>query len=280
MAGPAGVGIGLRREHWSSITDMDRRLDWLEVIPENVLADPGRATAVTRTVAQRWPIGTHGVSLSLGGPDPLDRAYLDRLARLLDALAIDVHTEHACWSSSGGIAFHDLLPLPFTEASAEHLAARARAVRTHLGRPLLLENITYYAEMPAGVGVATVDEGRWLAWVLEAADAGLLLDVNNVFVNARNHGRDPLAVLTALPLERTGRIHLAGHVEREGMLVDNHGRAVCDAVWRLYEEALARVGPVPTLIEWDLDVPALDRVLDEADRARALLERVQVSRAA
>lgn len=276
---PRGVGIGLRREHHAAFATLEREVDWLEIVPENAIADPGRTLPVVRRCAERWPIGTHGVSLSLGGPEPLDRDYLDRLARLLDLLGADSHSEHACWSSAGGVMFHDLLPLPFSEAAAEHLAARARSVRDHLGRPLLLENITYYATMPAG-GDPVTDEGTWLRWVLEAADAGLLLDLNNVWVNARNHGQDPRALLASMPLERTRRIHLAGHVERHGMLVDNHGRAVCDGVWALYEEVIARLGPVPTLVEWDLDVPPLERVLDEADRARAIMHRHPLARAA
>ncbi|MCB9736035.1 MAG: DUF692 domain-containing protein [Deltaproteobacteria bacterium] len=269
-----GVGIGLRREHWDALPVTSRRVDWLEIVPENFLADGGRASTVLAACAERWPIGAHGVSLSLGGPDPLDDDLLGRLGRLLDAHGVAEMTEHACWSRGGGRHFHDLLPLPSTEAAAEHLGRRARAARERLGRPLLLENITWYAAMPTGAA-EPVPEGSFLRHALEEAGAGLLLDVNNVYVNAKNHGLDPLALLLSLPLELTGRIHLAGHVAREGMLVDNHGRAVHDDVWALYERALERTGPVPTLVEWDLDIPALDVVLDEADKARALLERAR-----
>jgi hypothetical protein len=213
------------------------------------------------------------VSLSLGGPDPLDEALLGGLGRLLDDLGADLMTEHACWSRAAGRHFHDLLPLPFTEASAEHLARRTRYASRVLGRPFLLENITYYAMMPCG-DEGPMREGEWLTRVLDEAEAGLLLDVNNVYVNAINHGLDPRALLESLPLERAGRIHIAGHVQREDMLIDNHGAPVIAPVWALLEHALARTGPVPILVEWDLDVPPVERVIAEADRARAILERV------
>lgn len=264
----SGVGIGLRREHFDEVFATGRRVDWLEFVPDNALADQGRTLTVTRACAERWPLGSHGVSLSLGGPDPLDMDLVSRLGRLLDALGIDEHTDHACWSAAGGVMFFDLLPLPMTLAAAEHLARRTREVIRALGRPLLLENISAYAVMPSRE--PAMDEGEFLRCVLELSGAGLLLDVNNVWVNATNQGIDPLALLESLPLDKTGRIHLAGHVERHGMLVDNHGSPVCEGVWQLYEAALTRVGPVPTLIEWDTDVPALDLVLDEADHARRL----------
>lgn len=269
MGALGGVGIGLRQEHWSSFAAVERPLDWLEIIPENFIGAGGRAARIVSECAARWPIGVHGVSLNLGGPEPLDAGLMSGLGRLLDALQVEVMTEHACWSRAGGRHFYDLLPLPQTEAAAEHLAHRARTAREVLGRPLLLENITYYAHMPTGPDAAMA-EGPWLARVLEHADAGLLLDVNNVYVNAMNHDVDPLELLISLPLHRTGRIHVAGHVAREGMLIDNHGAPVIDPVWKLLSEALRRIGPVPVLLEWDLEVPSLDRVLDEADLARAI----------
>ncbi len=268
-----GVGIGLRQEHWAQLPVVERPLDWLEIVPENFIASGGRTGQVLDQCLERWPVGVHGVSLSLGGPDPLDDDLLSGLGRLLDHIGADVMTEHACWSSAHGRHFHDLLPLPMTQAAADHLGARARRARRVLGRPLLLENITYYAAMPTGAE-ARLEEGPWLSQVLEEADAGLLLDVNNVFVNATNHGLDPRALLLSLPLERTGRIHIAGHVQREGMLIDNHGAPVADGVWELFRLALSRTGPVPVLLEWDLEIPSLDRVLDEADKARAIQAEV------
>lgn len=274
----SGVGIGLRQEHWSVLPTVERQLDWLELVPENFVACGGKARRVLGACHERWPLGVHGVGLSPGGPDPLDSELLSGLGRLCDQLGVDTMTEHASWSRAHGRHFHDLLPLPLTEPAALHLAGRARAIRQALGRPLLLENITWYAAMPTG-GEPVMTEGDWLTLVLSEADAGLLLDVNNVYVNALNHGLCPEAVLASLPLERTGRIHLAGHVERDGMLVDNHGAPVIEPVWKLFQSALRRTGPVPVLVEWDLEIPALDRVLDEADQARAILLDVANERA-
>jgi len=269
----SGVGIGLRQEHWSVLPTVERQVDWLELVPENFVACGGRARSTLAACQARWPLGVHGVGLSPGGPDPLDDDLLSGLGRLCDELGVDTMTEHASWSRAGGRHFHDLLPLPLTEPAALHLAGRARAIRRALGRPLLLENITWYAAMPTGAE-RVMSEGEWLTLVLSEADAGLLLDVNNVYVNALNHGLDPAAVLASLPLERTGRIHMAGHVEREGMLVDNHGAPVIAPVWSLFRQALLRTGPVPVLVEWDLEIPELGRVLDEADKARAILSEV------
>ncbi|MCB9535976.1 MAG: DUF692 domain-containing protein [Myxococcales bacterium] len=267
---PAGVGIGLRREHFDSILQTERPLDWLEIVPENFIGHGGRAGAVLDACRERWPIGVHGVALSLGGPDPLDLDLLDGLAAVLDRVGATAFTEHLCFARAGGENFYDLLPLPFTRAAVDHVAARVRAARERLGCPILLENVSTYAVMPG----AEMSEGAFVTAVLEAADCGLLLDVNNVFVNAHNHGTDPLDDLAALPLERAGRIHLAGHTYVDDLAIDNHGAPVIEPVWALYRAALEAAGPVPTLIEWDLHVPPLERVLDEADRARALMRAV------
>jgi len=193
---------------------------------------------------------------------------------LLDRVNAPWWSEHLCFASNRGLAFHDLFPLPFTEEAVEHVCRRIDAVKRRLDRPLLLENITAYAEMPGG----TMEEGAFIAAVLEESDTNLLLDVNNVYVNARNLGRDPLAALRALPLDRVRQIHLAGYTPApapfEGLLFDTHAAPVSEPVWRLFREALAICGPVPTLIEWDANVPTLDVLLDEADRARAIMEDV------
>jgi hypothetical protein len=267
-AGPVGVGIGLRRQHLDAITKTERRIDWIEIIPENFMGFGGHARRALDKCSQRWPVAVHGVALSLGGPDPLDQAYLAELGSLLDRVGAAWFSEHACWSAIGGVQTLDLLPLPFTETAAEHLAARTRHVADRIGLPLLLENITYYAEMPTSV----LSEGAFLREVLQRSGAGLLLDVNNVYVNACNHGVDPRAALEALPIERTRQIHLAGHRREGDVLLDDHGSAVHDPVLDLYAFALERTGPVPTLIEWDNRVPPLDVLLDDADRVRAVYE--------
>jgi uncharacterized protein len=263
-----GVGIGLRRELYDALWKTNRRLDWLELIPENFIVHGGWRRQVLEKAAERWPLIAHGVALNVGGPDPLDAAYLRSLKTLLDWLDPPFFSDHLCYQHIGGVYFHDLLPLPFTEEAVRWVAGRAREVSDRLERPLVLENITYYAEMPGG----TLTEGEFVSAVLEEADAGLLLDVNNAYLNGRNHGRDPWQVLRALPLERTTQIHLAGHVQdREcDVLLDDHGSAVTDEVWALYTKVTQRIGAVPTLIEWDNNIPPLDRVLEEADRARAI----------
>lgn len=267
---PTGVGIGLRREHFAAIEQCSRRIDWLEIIPENYVGHGGHVRRHLSWCRERWPVIAHGVSLSLGGPDPLDAGYVDGLRGLLDELQAPFYTDHLCYATIGGVNFYDLLPLPFTEEAVRHTAARIRELADRLERPVAVENISYYAVMPG----AAMSEGQFVTAVVEEAGCGLLLDVNNVYVNARNHRQDPVASLEALPLHRTVQIHIAGHVEEGGRLIDTHGRPLVDPVWALYEHALAQVGPVPTLLEWDTDIPALDRVLDEADRARAIWERV------
>jgi uncharacterized protein (UPF0276 family) len=207
------------------------------------------------------------VGLNIGGPDALDEDYVTRLGALVKRVDAPFFSDHLCYSRLGGVHLHDLLPLPFTEEAVEHVVPRVREVMARVGRPFLLENPSYYAAMPGG----TLAEADFLRHVVEQADCGLLLDVNNVYVNAKNHGYDPRAFVDALPLERVVQIHLAGHEVLPDVIIDTHGAQVCDDVWALYRYTLERTGPVSTLIEWDQDIPSLEAVLDEADRARAVM---------
>ena len=266
VTSPQGVGIGLRREHFAAIEQCDRELDWLEIIPENYVGHGGVVRRNLARCRERWPVVAHGVSLSLGGPDPLDAVYVAELKQLLDEIEAPFYTDHLCYATIGGNNFYDLLPLPFTEEAVRHTAARIRELADRLERPVAVENISYYAKMPGG----TMAEGEFVSAVVREADCGLLLDVNNVFVNARNHDEDPRAALEGLPYERTMQIHIAGHIEQGGRLLDTHGRPLVTEVWELFAHALTLTGPVPTLLEWDTDIPELTRVLDEADRARAI----------
>lgn len=265
-----GVGIGLRRPHYNDILKTERQLDWLEIIPENFIGYGGRQLDMLRKCHERWPVVSHGVSMSIGGPDPIDPGFLDQLRDLLRTIDPPYFTDHMCFSAIGGVNFYDLLPLPRCAEAVTHAATRARQVQDHIERPLALENISYYATMPG----SEMSEGAFLTGILEEANCGLMLDVNNVYVNAVNHREDALKSLCELPLDRTVQIHLAGHIRDGEVLLDNHGAAVIDEVWELYREALKRVGPVPTLIEWDTDIPALDVVLDQADRAREIMREV------
>ncbi len=265
-----GAGIGLRREFYEALPLTGRSLDWVEIIPENFLTLGGRSQRALDASAERWPVLPHGVGLNIGGPDALDEEYITRLAALVRRVDSPFFSDHLCYSRLGGVYLHDLLPLPFNEEAVEHVVPRVREVMARVGRPFLLENPSYYARMPGG----TLAEADFLRHVAEQADCGLLLDVNNVYVNAQNHGYDPRAFLDALPLERVVQIHLAGHDRREDVIIDTHGAEVCDEVWQLYRYVVQRTGPVSTLIEWDQDIPSLEAVLDQADLARKVLQEV------
>lgn len=261
-----GVGIGLRHEHAEEVLRTSRQIDWLEILPENFMDRGGPFSRALDACRERWPIHAHGVSLNVGGPDPLDAEQLHQLAALIDRVGSATFSEHLCYSAVRGRHFHELLPLPFTPEAAAHVAQRARAIAATLGRPLLLENITAYATMPGG----TLAEGAFVSEVIEDADCGLLLDLNNAYINAVNRGQDPLEAVLALPLSRARQLHLAGHRREGHLLIDDHGSAVAEPVWQLYRETLRRTGPLPVLIEWDTHLPPLDALLDEADRARQI----------
>ncbi len=263
----SGVGIGLRRELYESVLRTSRRIDWLEIVSENFMGMEGRPREVLALCAERWPIIPHGVAASVGGPQR--ERYCAELGELVARLDAPFFSDHLCYSSIGGHEFLDLLPLPFTDEAVEAAAAGARELAARVGRPLLLENITYYATMPG----SEMDEQEFITRVLDRADAGLLLDVNNLYLNGKNHGVDPLTTLGRLPLQRVRQIHLAGHTVDGDVYLDTHSRAIAAPVWDLFEEVIRRVGPVPTLIEWDQQIPSLDAVLDEADRARDIMDR-------
>lgn len=270
-----GAGIGLRQPHVEALLGTARALDWLEVIPENYMRFGGKARRALRDCRARWPIAPHGVALNVGGLDPLDDEYLADLRRLCDELDPPWFSDHLCYCRIDGVYLHDLLPLPFNDEAVAHVVPRVREARERVGRPFLLENATYYEVMPG----STLDEATFIRRVVEEADCGLLLDVNNVYVNAKNHGYDPVAFLDALPLERVAQVHLAGHEVRPDVIIDTHGAPVADPVWTLYEQLLERTGPVTTLIEWDHHLPGdVNVLLDEADRARERLARTVTRR--
>jgi len=265
-----GHGVGLRPPHYAAIETGPRVVDWLEVISENFMVAGGNPRRVLRQVRERHPIVLHGVSLSLGSVDPLDERYLDGL----DALAREIEpawiSDHVCWSSFGGHTGHDLWPLPFTEEALAHLTARIARVQERLGRRILIENVSSYVSYAH----STMSEWEFLAALSEAADCGLLLDVNNVFVSASNHGFDPYAFIAGIPVRRVGQVHLAGHSHQGRLLLDTHDHLVADPVWQLYAATIARFGRVSTLVEWDADIPALDTLVAETQRARVIEARV------
>jgi uncharacterized protein (UPF0276 family) len=232
----------------------------------------GNPRRVLRAVREHYPVVMHGVSLSIGSTDPLDRRYLDQLAALAAEVEPAWVSDHLCWGSIDGMVAHDLLPLPFTEEALAHVVARVQQVQDHLGRRILLENVSSYLRFRH----SAMPEWQFLAEVARRADCGILLDVNNVFVSAHNHRFDPAAYLAGLPAERVGQIHLAGHSRRGRLLIDTHDHPVPDPVWDLYRQAIALLGPRATLIEWDDRLPTLDRLLAESARARAVELEVEV----
>jgi uncharacterized protein (UPF0276 family) len=264
---PARAGIGLRAAHFADVRDSRPDVGWFEVHSENHFAPAGAAHDALEAVRANYPISLHGVGLSLGGTDPLDLEHVERLADAIDRYEPALVSEHLCWSLAGGRHTNDLLPMPYTREALRHVSRRVSQVQDLLGRPLLIENVSSYLQFRN----ADYTEWEFLASLAQASGCGILLDVNNIYVSARNHGFDACEYLAALPRDSVGEIHLAGHSVRElegrELLVDTHDARVCDDVWSLYAIAVARFGRVPTLIEWDANLPALGVLVDEARRA-------------
>lgn len=269
------AGIGLKDDHALPLLEGAAAVDFLEVHAENYLVAGGPRLRRLERLRERLPLSVHGVGLSIGGAAPLDEAHLDALDALLRRFEPRWFSEHLAWSSHGGAFLNDLLPVPYDDATLSRVCEHVDRVQTRLRRRMLLENPSTYVEFEA----STMDEGTFIAEVVRRTGCGVLLDVNNAYVSGVNHGRDPWALVEALPAQAIGEIHLAGFAEDcdaagERLLIDHHGTPVDAAVWGLYERVLARLGPRPTLIERDNDVPALALLAAEADRARAFLNRV------
>jgi hypothetical protein len=267
-----GAGLGLRSPHLSHILEESPSVPWFEVMADNYLNRGETPHRALEKVRARYPLVFHGVGMDLGSTDPLNEAYLDRLAELIDRYQPAWISDHLCWIGAGGVQSHDLLPLPYTDEVVKHVVSRIQRVQESLGRRILLENLSGYLRFSG----ATLTEWEFLNAVLKGADCDLLLDVNNVFVNSENLRFDPYAYLDAMPVERVKEIHLAGHLRAEGLLVDNHGSAVCDEVWDLYRHAIRRFGSVPTLIEWDIDIPDFKVVHAEAQKAQRVLKEASL----
>jgi uncharacterized protein len=261
-----GFGLGLRPPHFEDALTGTPRVDWWEVISENFLVAGGNPRRVLRQVRERWPVVLHGVSLSIGSVDPVDDDYLARLAALADEVDPPVVSDHLCWTGLGGHSSHDLWPLPYTDEALALVVDKVGRVQDRLRRRILLENPSSYVTFVA----SHIPEAEFLAEVARRADCGILLDVNNVYVSSTNHGWDAHAYLAAIPPERVAQIHLAGHSDHGTHLLDTHDHPVCEAVWQLYGEAIARFGTVSTMIERDDDIPALDELVGELDRARRI----------
>ena len=261
-----GHGLGLRREHYAAILAGESAGDWVEAISENYMEVGGRARRILLAVRERYPMTLHGVSLGIGGTDPLDESYLSSLRALADDVEPAFLSDHLCWTGVEGRTSHDLLPLPYTEEALAHVVARVAHAQERLGRPLALENVSSYV----GWRVSGMTEWEFVAEVARRSGCGLLLDVNNVYVAATNHGLDPRAYLAAIPPRSVWQLHLAGPSEAGCLLVDTHDHPVRPEVWDLYREAVRRFGPVSTIVEWDDRIPDLAVVRSERDKAAAL----------
>lgn len=258
-----GLGVGLRTPHYDHVLTERPAVDWFEILSENYLDTDGRPRRVVDAIAAHYPIAMHGVSMSLGGTDPLDRTLLKKLKDLADRTHASWMGDHICWTGVHGQNNHDLLPLPLNERTLRHLAERVRQAQDLLERPLVLENASTYVTFAS----SNMPEEEFVARLAEDADCALLLDVNNVYVSCRNHGWDPLRYLEHIPYDRVVQIHLAGHTEKGTHAIDTHKGHVIDAVWALYAEVIRRAGPISTLVEWDQDIPDFDTVHAEVQMA-------------
>lgn len=269
---PASAGIGLRSPHYRDVLEQRPAVGWFEAHSENYFGAGGAPLGYLDAIRRDYPVSLHGVGLSLGSVDPLDERHLARLEALVRRVQPGLVSEHLSWSSAGGVYLNDLAPLPYTQEALDHFCQRVDAVQARLKRPLLIENPSSYLQYRH----STLSEPEFLGEVARRTGAGLLLDINNVYVSCRNHGWDAGAYLEAIPDERVAEFHLAGHTRKafaEGeILIDTHDQPVCPAVWALFEQALRRIGPRPTLIERDAAIPPLAELVNEARHAQRLME--------
>ncbi len=264
-----GFGLGLRPPFYQEAAAGNVAVDWFEVISENFMVDGGNPLRILDAVAERYPLALHGVSMNLGGTDPLDKDYLQRLKTLVERVKPVRVSDHLCWTRHGGHHLHDLLPLPYTDEAVAHVAERINIVQDFLQRRILIENVSSYAEFAE----SSFNESAFLTAVAEAADCHILLDVNNIVVSAHNHGFDAQQYLREIPATRVQQIHLAGHTVNEPLLIDTHDHPIADPVWELYRVATHQFGAIPTMIERDDNIPPLAELLTELDEARQISQR-------
>jgi uncharacterized protein (UPF0276 family) len=262
-----GIGLGLRTVHYARIVEDHPPVAWFEILSENYLRTSGRPLDFLEAIAERYPLVMHGVSLSIGSSDPLDREYLRELRELRDRVGARWISDHLCWTGVAGKNTHDLLPMPYTEEALAHVVSRTREVQDFLGAPLALENPSTYAEFSGN----SMSEWEFLGRLAELADCALLLDVNNVYVSSRNHGFDPLVYLDAIPFDRVVQLHVAGHTDHGTHIIDSHIGPVIEPVWRLLAEAHRRAAGAPILLEWDAEIPSFEETHAEALRAREFI---------
>jgi uncharacterized protein (UPF0276 family) len=263
-----GVGIGLRVPHYRHILEKKPLVDWFEIISENYMIDAGRPLSVLDSILDQYRVVQHGVSMYFGSADPLSREHLRRLKSLVRRTGTPWLSDHLCWGSVDGTYTHDLLPMPYTFEAARITAEKVRQAQDFLEIPIAVENVSSYAEFH----VSQMTEWEFLTEVVEHADCGILLDVNNIYVSSQNHSFDPRKYVDAIPADRVAQIHIAGHSKFEKYILDTHDHPVLDPVWSLYARAIERCGPTATLLEWDDSIPSFDEVHAEALKANRFLQ--------
>ncbi|MCB0331383.1 MAG: DUF692 domain-containing protein [Bdellovibrionales bacterium] len=264
-----GVGIGLRIPHYDHILSETPPVEWFEIISENFLIDGGRPLAILERILEKYTVIQHGVSLYFGSPNEVSEDHLKRLKELVQFTKTPWLTDHLCWGSVDGQYSHDLLPLPYTTAVAHAAAEKIMRVRDYLQVPISVENLSSYVEFTG----SAMSEWEFLTNVVEAADCGILLDVNNIYVSSVNHKFDPYTYVDNIPLDRVAQIHIAGHSPHDRFIIDTHDRAPIDPVWELYAYVISKIGHTPTLLEWDAKIPSFDEVHKEAMKATQWLDQ-------
>lgn len=267
-----GFGLGLRKQHYTTILEQKPDVDWFEVITENYLIDGGKPLYYLDRIRENYPIVMHGVSLSIGSTAPLNLDYLKQTKKLAQRIEPEWISDHLCWTGTDGLNMHDLLPIPYTEEALRHVVERISQVQEFLGRRILLENVSSYVSFAE----SEMPEWEFLKQVAEQADCLILLDINNIYVSAFNHQFDPLKYLDHIPRDRVGQFHLAGHLNCGDYIIDTHDHPVIDPVWKLYQAALNRFGDVSTMIERDDDIPPLPELLEELGQARHIAAQTRL----
>lgn len=265
---PVRAGIGLRSPHYREVIESRPAIAWLEAHSENFFADGGNPHEVLERVRAQYPLSLHGVGLSLGSCDPLSQWHLDKLKILNERYQPGLISEHLCWNSVDQRYLNDLLPLPYTQEAIDHVVSRIQQVQDYIGRQILVENLSSYLQFRDSI----MTEWDFVSEIARRSGCGILLDINNIYVNANNHHFNPDDYLNGIPLELVGEMHLAGHTRENGYLLDTHSAPVCKDVWQLYRRAVARFGPIPTLVEWDSDIPPLSVLLNEAEKAQFIMD--------
>lgn len=267
----AGFGIGLRPCHYADILQRKPAIDWFEILTEDYLVDGGVPLYYLEKVCELYPVVMHGVSLSIGSTDPLNQGYLTKLKQLMHRIQPMWVSDHLCWTGVNGVNLHDLMPLPQNEEAVDHVVRRVKQVQDYLNCQLVLENISSYVKYKN----STMTEWEFLSEIAEKADCLILLDINNIYVNAFNHGFNPMAYLKGVPKARIKQFHLAGHSHCETHIIDTHDENVIPSVWELYAEALKLFGSVATLVERDANIPDIDEMLIELKQARDIYNELQ-----